>query len=163
MRMREIIDLVESEATALFHGSRAVLKVGDRLVAKRPRLDPEERAVEAVLEHFRPDGCLPRHASIFLVDRPDGDLIERVGGYADHIYQVEPQGPVERNDVRWWAVILNEGALDVAHGSKAERAEALAACRPLAEAYWRGEASDNPAWEYRAAGGRIVRIVEDFK
>src|SRR5574343_1089744 len=137
--MRELMNLVENEQRRYFHGSRKKINIGDVLSANRPRLEPEEKSVEMILERYRPAHCLPRHQSIFMVDTPDSDLIERAGGYSNHIYEIRPQGKVERNDVHWWAMILNEGAIDVFYGNEDEKNDALNACRPFAESYWKGE------------------------
>lgn len=157
--MRELMNIVEHEGREYFHGSRRNFEIGHVLAAHRPRLEPEEKAVELILERFRPEDCLPRNKCIFMVAQPDPDLIERAGGYAQYIYQVEPQGRVERNDVHWWAKILNEGAIDVFKGTPEEKAEALVACQPMAEAYWLGDASERPLWEYRSVRGVITAII----
>lgn len=159
MNIRDLMNIVESGSSNMFHGSRRRLPVGTVLRPSLSMPEPEEQAVEAILEHYRPSNCLPRNESIYLADTRDPDVIERLGGYVDHIYKVEPIGAVERNHVGWWSKILTSGAVEYADGDQ----DAMIWCKDLAEAYWRGEAaSSSGAWEYRARSGKIVAIIGDM-
>lgn len=156
MKLYEIFYVLENEQVhKLYHGSRRKFPVGFVLKPNRSRGDPEERAVEKILEYYRPKNKLSRQQSVYFVDTPDPDSIERAGGYSDYIYEVSADY-VEKNDVSWWAEILNGGAYDFLDGNK----EALLWCKEAAEAYWAGKPSVKPHWEYRAPEGKIIGIVQ---
>lgn len=157
MRMRDILTIIETKQKTFFHGSKKRLVPGTKLRPGVSHSEQEEKAVEEILEHFRPEICLPRAQSVFLVEYPDADLIERVGGYATFIYEVLPLRPFEKNDVHWWAEILLSGAYDYADGDTSILADATV--KKIANAYWAGTASDHPAWEIRSSGAQVLREI----
>lgn len=145
-----------------YHGTRYPLPLGAilRPGGKAKVGDDESRAVEDILERFRPANETARHLCVFMSDSPDPEHIEKAGGYGDHVYSVEPLGQVWRNDVGWWAQILNDGAID---WMLDKDPAALEACRPMAEAYWAGKASARPHWEYRTKRAKIVARVGGWR
>lgn len=156
MRWHEI---TESE-TALFWGSRSEFPLGETIVGRKiTHHDAESKWVEKVFEQYRNAQYLNRNLSVFLVDSPDPDLIEKAGGYADHIYQMVPQGKIERNDVQWWAQVYSF-ALEFKHAEPGpERAAILKQIAPLVENYFTGSASDQPIWEYRVRKAVIEKKI----
>lgn len=151
MRIFEIV------SQTFYHGSKQKFPIGFVLKPMRQKLEPEEIAVEKILEYFRPANKLPRLKSVYVVNQPNTDVIERAGGSAKYIYEVAVMS-VEKNDVHWWAEILNNGAIDFMEGNM----EALEWCKPLAEAYWAGKPSDRPLWEYRSPIATIVRSMSSM-
>ena len=111
------------------------------------------------MEAFRPAHCLPRAQSVFLVDDPDTDNIEKAGGYADYVFRVEPVGEVERNDVGWWAEIYGGGAFEYADGDTG----VLEDLKPAADAYWAGAASRSPRWEFRAREAVVLECAGGYR
>jgi len=146
----------------LYHGSRERFPIGFVLKPHLPKLEPEEAAVEKVLEHVRAHDrrfvcSLPRSKSVYLVDTPDVDLIERAGGRATHVYEVDATC-VEKNDAHWWAEILSNGAYDYTAGA-ATFQQLLGWTHKYGLSYWLGRASDRPLWEYRARSAHVVAVV----
>lgn len=146
-----VIDADWNRQDFYWHGSRRPIEIGTVLVGSLLILDEFSARVEAVLEQHRPSFCLSRIASVFMTDRPDPDLIERQGGDGDHVYRLEPLGIVARNDVSWWAEILNGGALDANPANDR-------GLRRMALAYWSGKAGDRPSWEFRTGRARVVAL-----
>lgn len=137
----------------LYMGAKHVFRVGRVLRGRAPdhgkgeHLDERlAHATEDAFEAARPAASLSRRTNVFMVEAPDEDLVERAGGSAKHLYEVEPVGSVERNDVGWWPVVFDA----VTAGEPAEAARA-------ASAYFAGKATPEPLWEYRAPALRIVR------
>lgn len=105
--MRKWIDLFESVAPTFFHGSRAKFAVGFTL---RPQSDgyihaerdnPAHAMLEDKIEKYRPGHCIARAQAVFLVDDPE--MIDNAGGYSDHVYTVEPTGPVTVCNLAWYS------------------------------------------------------------
>jgi hypothetical protein len=135
-------------------GTGRTFRKGTILVGRPPQHDDADSLeTEEAFEEYRPPAALSRLESVYMVTTPDPDLIERAGAAsAKHVYEVEPIGPVVRNDVGWWPVVYDW------------RAEPEVA-RQSAESYFDGEpcATEAPGvpdlWEYRAKALRIVRKV----
>ena len=152
--IREFINIVEN-SQLYFHGSREKLAIGTILnPMSEYDNDVEVLLVEKVLENFRPTDCIPRNKSVYMVSDPDPDLIDRAGGYSNFIYQVKPQGKIEKNDVHWWAKIL-DNIYDENHLSRNFISEYL---KKMAINYWAGNASNRPTWEYRCESAIIVSL-----
>lgn len=153
--MRKLLNIVESKELKFFHGSRNPLKTGVVLLPQNNLFDNEEILVEYVLEKFRPKESLPRHESVYMVDKPDADLIDKVGGYSAYIYEVEPAGKVEKNDVSWWNKIYQH-SLGEDYISHSYISPILST---MARNYWAGVASDKPSWEYRSKSAIIKNKI----
>lgn len=163
MSLRHYINIVESSYRKLYHGSRGEIPIGELLSSDSIEHDDEEsQAVEEILEYFRPEGVLPRAGCVFMVDKNDIDYIEKIGGYADYIYEVEPQGQVFKYDVSWWADIYSY-AFDWVDGSEEEHEEILRECKSLADNYWGGKQSSNPKWEYITNTAVVVGYVGGYR
>ncbi len=105
---------------------------------------PLGTTIEGLLEKGRPSGRLPRKASIFLKDRPDGS--------ASYVYEVVPFGIVDRGSIGWLRLLVGDGERD----------------QPLIDEwvvnYWAG--NDCPTvpgeWEYRAERVRVGRLLGGY-
>jgi hypothetical protein len=140
----------------LYHGSKILISVGTILSPRRSKKLPEEIAVESILEHFRPKHMLPRSKCVYMVDEPNEDLLDRVGGYHTYIYQTLPIGEVEKNDVAWWGYILTNGALDYQLGDT----EVLRELQEPALNYWNSISSQRPTWEYRSPTAKVIKRIK---
>ena len=144
-----------------FHGSGQPLATGLVLrqqpgsFVRRRKLSIME--TELILEAVRPEGCLSRRASVFMTDDPMPQAIKDCGGLVERIYEVAPQGRVERNHLGWWTLV-NQACIS---GPPTDRGQAM----DWARAYWSGE--DCPAeinrlgkgWEFRARRAEVVALV----
>ena len=151
--------LSEITLPRLFHGSRKRFPKGFVL---RPQSDgyisfEEVKVHEAVMDHFRPVHCLPRSKSVFMVADPAE--IDYAGGYEDNVYEVQPQGKVEKNDMAWYSELGSytehfdeQGQIDL------NDPEIMKA----ATNYWNGVPYKNPAnslWEYRSESAIVLRRI----
>jgi hypothetical protein len=136
-----------------YHGSKKLFSVGLTLTPMKDGYaesdDEDTTMVENILNKYKPSLALSRQDSIFMVDTPDPDLIEKMGGYADHIYEVIPAGTVYKNDLRWYgelsSIIWKEDDMEA---------------KKLALGYWSGKSFDgNPHFEYRAKSATINKEV----
>jgi len=116
--------------------------------------DEDVAGLEAALEAHRPPGLIPRAEAVFMVDDPE--MIDAAGGYDDHVYEVEPDGPAEASDMAWYS------ELSVYWSDMDEKGE-HDEIRRLAEGYWSGEPFPDRSrglLEYRARSATVVREVE---
>jgi hypothetical protein len=151
-----------ASAKGYFLGARTPLKAGTVLTGRPPDHGAGDDLdvvaswlTERLFEEHRPPGAMSRLESVYLVNKADPDRIEKAGGYADQIYQVEPEGPVERNDVGWWPEMFSVALEAEGDISKHDRARAA----KIAEAYFSGRPTPRPLFEYRATSARVVREV----
>lgn len=165
--MRELMKLVESMSPTLFHGTRKQFEVGDTLTpqeegyAHGSHHDPIERKAhqfcEAVLERYRPRDATPRKEAVYMCDKPDD--IDRAGGYEDHIYIVEPEGPVTRCNLYWYGTL--EGfCMGFDDPNDADEQD----LRTMAKGYWGCLPNDldephRDLIEYLARAAKIVREI----
>lgn len=118
-----------------FHASERRLRPGlvckarKSGIASSPRTAPGQLA-ERLLESARPDGMLPRHRSVFMIDSTSPLEFMRAGAALGHAYQVQPIGEIETNHMGWWSLIAanhGNGVVIDAHGLD------------WASNYWHGE------------------------
>ena len=158
--MDAIRPLTEAEVMpTLYHGSRRRFRRGNVLL---PQFDgyvswPEVQVHEQFFEQHRPKHCLPRSKSVFMIADPK--LVETAGGYEDNVYEVRPQGKVERNDLSWYS------ALNVLDSYSIEDQDEIDLNDPewieAARNYWNGVPHpDRPMWEYRSPSAIIVRRIK---
>jgi hypothetical protein len=83
-----------------FHGSFDPLDVGLHLSPSSDAgsTDPD---LDTLFEVVRPADRIPRAEAVYLVTNPDD--IDAVGGYTDHVYEVEPEGTIEKCDLAWYS------------------------------------------------------------
>lgn len=148
MRLHEI------SSTGFYIGSKTKLPIGQVLNGRPPQhVDPEEHWVEDVLEMYRPSACLSRNKSVYMVNSPDAELIDQVGGYSNFIYEVMPSDPVERNDVQIWGEIYSWAfEANPQDDIPKEVVE-------LAKIYWAGDSLGEPKWELRCPSIKIIKKV----
>lgn len=96
-----------------------------------------------------------------MITNRDIDSIERVGGYADYVYEVNPLTVVFKYDVTWWGMIFDH-VYDYIDATDEERERIVGEVRPFIESYWRGSASTNPVWEYLAERVQVVGLVGGY-
>lgn len=152
-----------------YHGSKTPLKIGTII---RPKADgyvqqqyadgSEDNWVERAIEKGRPKDKLSRLKSVFMLkldeselQRPDlPDTFDQVGGYGEHIYEVEPLGRVERSDMKNYTMAAYP---ELFFDKDLKRYRAMAV-----EEYWSGDDADG-VFEYRTPAARVVRRVGGSK
>lgn len=105
---------------------------------------------EDAFEKRRPPGMIPRREAVFLIDELSHETASRSGAREGVLLEVEVEGVVERSDVHWWALVFDE----VYQGREADRKLVAR----MIDAYWRGEPSDKPLWEYRVRSAVVTRV-----
>lgn len=131
-----------------YHGSFEPLDIGCHLRPGGRSGGTDE--LDRLFEEARPGGCLPRSGSVFMCVNEDD--IDACGGYTEHVYEVEPAGPVERSDLAWYTqaqIHLEDGDAEAA--------------RNCALAYWDGlpfPDEESSVFEYRAAGAVVRRCLD---
>lgn len=154
-----LVDRHKHRENPYYHGSKTPLEIGAVL---RPRPDgyvqiqyehgDADNWVERYMEERRPKGKLSRLESVFMLElhqpferyADPAFIFDMTGGHGDYIYEVEPLGPVEASDLRWYTV---------AAYPRTELGRARAA-----SAYWRGK-SAGYLMEHRTPAARVVRLA----
>jgi hypothetical protein len=136
-----------------FHGSRKIFPVGFTLTPQSDGYLSYEDVIETerIIEHFRPTHMLSRSKAVFMVD--DASMIDYVGGYDDHVYEVEPIGAVKRHNLAWYSEI-GMSEIDINDPS----------IKLAAENYWNGVDYTNERhslWEYLSPSAKIVKVISD--
>ncbi len=149
----------------LYHGSRKEFPVGFTLLPQSDGYasssDESIANTERILESHRPAQCLPRAKSVFMVTDPEE--IDFAGGYTDFVYQVEPVGKVEKNDMAWysslatviWDDVNDPEAIRLAEGYWSGQPE-----KPLRSFEYRALLESHTLFEYRAPSAKIIRVIE---
>jgi hypothetical protein len=139
-----------SAAKKFYHGSLKEFPIGFVLTPQKDGYIATNDSLEKLLESKRPETSLPRAESVFMVK--DVDDIEAAGGYLDYVYEVEPIGNVEHNDVGFYSEAQSYAW---GHSDKYE-------AEKMAQAYWSGNRCphDFSVMEYRCRQAKIVGIVE---
>src|SRR5271157_3270029 len=152
---KKLLNLRTGAALKLYHGSKKQFQPGDILTPRSDGYfsDPDTRQHEEIVERNRPEGALPRSNSVYMVADPEE--IDRAGGYENYVYEVEPIGNVEKNDLEWY------GQISSYEWEGDENPEA----DKMAQGYWSGlELGGNwTLYEYRAPQAKIVRLVSALK
>ena len=92
-----------------FHGSKNNLEIGETLISQEDTgyTSYEECiSIENAFEYFRPEDKISRKTAIYLVDDPN--IIEKVGGYDDYIYEIDPIGNIQKSDLYWYNEVAKE-------------------------------------------------------
>lgn len=139
----------------LYHLTNHPLTPGTRLQpqASGNSHRPENRALETVLERYRPQACLARRASVFLTQtsQPARDL----GASGDRLIalcEVVDLAASQRSDMNWLRE-LDQGFEDPADLDLDEHRLAY-----LARGYWSGvpRPGMRPNYEYRATSAIVL-------
>jgi hypothetical protein len=161
---RKVKKQPKAAAGKFYHGSMNELKIGTILKPSQRVGDTEE-----FLEMAKPSDKLSRSQSVFLVDKPDAELITACGGDDSHCYEVQPLGKVERSGVTFFNEL--EGFMynsreqyvedEMNKGLSFEDAEAafILAAREIADQYWHGEESDDGIMEYRTPQAKVIKKI----
>jgi hypothetical protein len=157
--LRRWIRLCESVQMPLYHGSKRRFRNGFILLP-RPKgyvSWPEVRVHEMFMERHRPPDCLPRSQCVFMVDDPQ--MTEMSGGYEDYVYEVQPQGKVERNDLEWYEVL---NVLDFRSVRDWKKIDLNNEWIEAAKNYWNGVPHPGKSmWEYRSSSAVVVRMISE--
>src|SRR5690606_13063150 len=100
-----------------------------------------------------PANQLSRNQSVFFTTSSDPKEVELISGTSAYIYEVDPIGPIYRNDAFWIDYMLGNGVYPYMEGETS----LLPQLQMIAEEYWQGKKSENPKWEFRA---RSVSILD---
>lgn len=153
--MRALIALVEGlNLNSLYlHGSAQPLALGTVLEPRGQNLVDGD--VEDLLEQRRPPDMPSRLHSVYMTDSYDD--LETLAVNANHIYAVEPLGPVVGLDHAFVIAIWRLFAEDDDELTPERRRAAEA----YADLYWSGEYSDfgridPPQMEYLTASAKVV-------
>jgi hypothetical protein len=148
----------------LYHGTTLQLELpsGTILTPKEyTARSPHLNGVETILEKYRPIYSIPRYNSVYMVDDP-ARVIEAMPARGGNpvIYQVEPIGLVERNDLGWYDYELRP-LWDECRRTGNDEYEMKA--KELAFLYWAGDEYYNledSLFEYRAVSARIIKRIQ---
>lgn len=139
-----------------FHASRDEFETGAVIRGRNVPSGFPER--EEWLERSRPDGCLPRTQSIFMGVTP-----AEVKLWGPIIYEVEPIGDIERNDISCFEALVDleyQDEWEVDEERYPEGGDAVAERMEKAvRDYWHG-VERNGFWEYRAPAVRFLRRLD---
>ncbi len=133
-----------------FHGSKNNLEIGETLISQVDTgyTSYEECiSIENAFEYFRPEDKISRKTAIYLVDNPN--IIEKVGGYDDYIYEIDPIGNIQKSDLYWY----NEVAKEM--GDFFEIEELTEKAKKYIENYWNSVESLEKNIEYRVESAVI--------
>jgi hypothetical protein len=160
--------LSEIRQRAYYHGSKRRFPVGFIL---RPQsdgyvqagtghadLDDDILRTEQILEQYRPAEMISRRAAVFLVARPDADLIDMVGGDSAFIYRVAPIGQVCKASMFWYAKI----STFVPDLSRYADPDDFPDLRRWASNYWHAKPGGG-RWnnhEYLCRAARIIQLIQ---
>lgn len=148
--------------TIYFHFTNHEFEVGERIDPQEDGFThwDESRALEAVLERYRPEGKLPRKQSVFLCKGPLSGVRDFGAAGSDYICVVStPNDPAtERSDMSWIREI-DQGFDNV---SILEEDYTEAELRHLAEGYWSGEQRPGyqTTFEYRTQHALVKLCLE---
>lgn len=154
--MREFMFLVESHGQLFLHGSPIQLPPGTIL---EPRGDGLlDGDIEEFLEKHRPADKPAREQSVYMVK--DAKQLDNLALRTEHVYQVEPQGPVAAFDHAWVVALWRVFAEADSAGGFTRGLQKVAG--RYADGYWSGAPSnfgrtDPPQWEYLTASARIIK------
>lgn len=142
----------------LFHYTGTIFDIGDVL---EPQTDgycnwPENQAMESILEFHRPQQCISRQDSVFLVGEPcDGELYGAESSNYELSVNIEDNHIEQRSDIQWLA------QLDQGYSTTNEIREDISddEIERLAKGYWSGKPfNDSPKFEYRTRKAIVESI-----
>lgn len=168
MSTSHVIQAVDEQLAlnAFFHGSPVPLQVGQVLEARCPRpVNKWMEPIEAFVERYRPEGASSRRCAMYSAD--DLEQLSDLAPSRNHIYEVEPIGPITQGDFAWiggsrhyWGKDVEDAFMDMDHAKRDamnqgyrphtfwERIQAVrdyfnarARARTAAKAYWNPEES----------------------
>ncbi len=135
-----------------YHGSKNNLEIGDVLISQEDEgyTSYEECiSIENAFEYFRPQNKISRKTAIYLVDNPE--IIEKLGGYDDFIYEIEPIGNAEKSDLYWYNAVAKE------MGDFFEINELTDKAKKYIKNYWNSVESLEKNIEYRVENAVVTK------
>lgn len=142
-----------------YHGSINKIKIGEDLISKRDEgytSYPEVEKLESLFERYKPKDKISRNIAVYLTN--DIDDIDNLGGYDDYIYEVEPQGIIERSDLSWYSKV--GGMIE---DDQFDENRITPEMLIMIKSYWSGVPSDNHLFEYRCKSAKIVNVIESLE
>jgi hypothetical protein len=149
------------KANIFFHYTSAHLSIGETLIAQDNGYcqQPENAAMEAILEDFRPNRCISRSDAVFLTKDPidDGDKVGALGSDYELEVSVCKDTIHQRSDLNWLSEIDQEyESVGDIYNEFSEKE-----IQTIAEGYWSGKPySDKPSYEFRALSAKITNITK---
>lgn len=147
-------------AKKFYHASTEAFEPGTVLVPSGEPSQFWER--EKFLEEYRPEGHLPRSQSVFMTDNAKAAKV-----WGRYVYEVEPQGKVEKNDIGWFEQLfyLDDPEWmedDEESGTSREQIEEFVS--QAVKGYWSGKPNDQHeiGYEYRAPNAKVVKQVTEW-
>jgi hypothetical protein len=145
-----------------YHGSLAlidnktILFVPDNKVARSSYVDCDNvKNIESLFERFKPKNSISRHDAIFLSDSAED--IDNLGGYNDYIYEVIPNGFVEKSDLSWYTMVSGE-ANDSDNPDEMKEGSII----KMINNYWAGIPSESPCFEYRCYSAIVFSEIDSL-
>ncbi|MFG6084063.1 hypothetical protein ACEUZ9_000305 [Paracoccus litorisediminis] len=135
-----------------YHGSYEYFPIGSRLSGRGAEYHEEWSLLGhyEALHHHKPEDCLAHRDAVFMCSEIWD--IHRCGGATETVALLKPEGPVTRHDLEWSNAIimlLNEGrGLDDPD------------VRDACLAYWTGEATGDPLWEFLTPAARVLAVAD---
>lgn len=146
----------KTAAKKFYHASTEAFEPGTILVPSGEPSQFWER--EKFLEDRRPKRLLPRSQSVFMTDNPKAAKM-----WGRYVYEVEPLGKVEKNDIGWFEQLLY---LDEPEWIEDEESETNLDefVAQAAKGYWSGKPNKvhGLGYEYRTPQARIVSQVTEW-
>ncbi len=140
-----------------FHGSGIALPKGTILVPRGIegwKNDPSHLKVEA----FRPHQFLSREKAVFMSQ--DLDELDLSGASTNHVYEVQPLGPVQKHDINWLSEI-DMVISELADGRDQEDEDVIEEIEKIAKKYWMGEPYDGESvWEFLTPSAKVIKEVD---
>lgn len=152
-----------------YHGSRRVFRPGTVLRPQRggyvhrsgyPAMEKRVgRLCEGFLEQARPADAVSRLQAVFMVDDPA--IIERVGGYDNHVYSVQPEETVTRCNLYWYSQLESYCYQLVEQPDSLQPDDV----RAMAHSYWKALPNDldephRDQFEYLTASAMVISKVK---
>lgn len=124
-----------------------------------PPLAEDYPCVESILESQRPDGCLSRSKSVNMRDDRDFSRMGIDTFEEGYVHEIEPLTAVEKRDVTWIGVL--QARYPKGNLKLTEKYTSLSD-KQVADNYWGGTLSDNPALEYATEKAKVVFVEFDL-
>lgn len=120
------------------------------VLAPRPEYENRWSSDSAgrILEDLRPSDMLAHRDAVFMCDDPQE--CDNAGAYCEWLFEVRPDGDVQRHDMEWATTIDSM----VSDGWPVDDARIT----ELARRYWHGEASTLPTWEYLVPAATVMSV-----
>ena len=141
-----------------YHMRAAKLEIGAVIKPKgAPHVDP---LVEAILNHHRPEGCLPRDDVVYLSE-PQDSARHGLTYDAGFLHIVEPADEVQKRDNYWIGQLQLRHHSDPRFVALQDKSLRGLSDEQMVENYFNGVPSPKPNWEYVASEATVTGLVSD--